>query len=70
MRSPRTKYKALKTKYPGEYVQIDVKYVPMECIKFEGECSKYYQITAIDLYSRKRVLKTEKSIAHMKQRSL
>ena len=42
--------------YPGERVQIDVKYVPKECMSKElkdlGE--KYYQYTAIDEYTRLR----------------
>ena len=42
--------------YPGEKVQIDVKYVPTKCMSKElqemGE--KYYQYTAIDEYTRKR----------------
>ena len=42
--------------YPGERVQIDVKYVPMECMSKElkemGE--RYYQYTAIDEYTRLR----------------
>ena len=42
--------------YPGERVQIDVKYVPRECMSKElrelGE--KYYQYTAIDEYTRLR----------------
>ena len=45
-------------RYPGERVQIDVKYVPRECMSKElkeiGE--KYYQYTAIDEYTRQRVL--------------
>lgn len=57
---PKSKYKALKGKYPGEYVEIDVKYVPNECIGFKSNYERYYQITAIDLYSRKRVLKLVK----------
>ena len=45
-------------RYPGERVQIDVKYVPKknltkEVIERDG---KYYQYTAIDEYTRKRVL--------------
>lgn len=45
-------------RYPGERVQIDVKYVPRksltkEVIEQEG---RYYQYTAIDEYTRKRVL--------------
>ena len=35
--------------YPGQKVQIDVKYVPSYCVA--GEV-KYYQYTAIDEYSR------------------
>lgn len=44
--------------HPGERVQIDVKYVPTKCLSKElqkaGE--KYYQYTAIDEYTRQRVL--------------
>lgn len=54
---PKSKYKPLKGTYPGEYVEIDVKYVPLESIGFKSNYDRYYQITAIDLYSRKRVLK-------------
>ena len=50
---PRSKYKAIK----GEYVEVDVKYVPLECIEFSSNHARYYQITAIDLYSRKRIIK-------------
>lgn len=42
--------------YPGDKVQIDVKYVPKKCMSKElqerGE--KFYQYTAIDEYSRLR----------------
>ena len=34
-----------------------LKYVPVECIGFQSNYDRYYQITAIDLYSRKRILK-------------
>lgn len=54
---PKSKYKPLEGRYPGEFVEIDVKYVPLECIGFKSNYQRYYQITAIDLYSRKRVLK-------------
>ena len=54
---PRSKYKAIKGEYPGEYVEVDVKYVPLECIGFSSSHARYYQITAIDLYSRKRIIK-------------
>lgn len=52
-----TKYNALKATFPGEKVQIDIKYVPQECIKFPCYDKRYYQITAIDEYTRKRILK-------------
>ena len=44
--------------HPGERVQVDVKYVPSKClteeIKERGE--RYYQYTAIDEYTRLRVI--------------
>ena len=47
-----------KMQYPGQRVQIDVKFVPGACIvgdaKAEGR--KFYQYTAIDEYSRFRYL--------------
>ena len=47
-----------KMQYPGQRLQIDVKYVPDACIvgdaKAEGH--KFYQYTAIDEYSRFRYL--------------
>lgn len=54
---PKSKYKPLQGTYPGQFVEIDVKYVPLECIGFKSNHTRYYQITAIDLYSRKRILK-------------
>ena len=47
-------------KYPGERIQIDVKYVPKECLSSEF-IEKYgstylFQYTAIDEYSRYRIL--------------
>ncbi len=41
--------------YPGQRVQIDVKYVPTNCIK-DKTWRRYYQYTAIDEYSRLRYL--------------
>ena len=55
-----TKYENMQGTYPGEKVQGDIKYVPQECIRFPCYGDKYYQITAIDEYSRKRVLKIVK----------
>ena len=37
-----------KAKYPEEKVQIDIKYISKECIKFGPRDKNYYQITAID----------------------
>lgn len=54
---PKSKYKTIKGEYPGEYVEVDVKYVPLECIGFSSSHARYYQITAMDLYSRKRIIK-------------
>lgn len=46
--------------YPGERVQIDVKYVPKECLSPEFiaryQNTELYQYTAIDEYSRCRIL--------------
>ena len=42
--------------YPGEKVQIDVKYVPMKCLtqEIKERNEKYYQYTAIDEFTRIR----------------
>lgn len=59
-RKRKTPRKTTKTNYPGELVQVDVKYVPLECIGFESDVDRYYQITAIDVYTRKRYIKLVK----------
>ena len=45
-------------RYPGERVQVDVKYVPAKSLTKEvkEKDGRYYQYTAIDEYTRKRVL--------------
>ena len=45
-------------RYPGERIQIDVKYVPGKSLTDEVKevDGRYYQYTAIDEYTRKRVL--------------
>ena len=45
-------------KYPGERVQVDVKYVPKACMTKEliERKERYYQYTAIDEYTRQRVI--------------
>lgn len=52
--------------FPGELVQVDIKYVPKQCIMWDTKGISYYQITAIDTFSSKRVLKIvdEKSMTH------
>ena len=44
--------------YPGERIQVDVKYVPSNCLteELKEKEEKYYQYTAIDEYTRQRVL--------------
>lgn len=56
-RKSYTRYNCISGKYPGDKVQVDIKYVPAECIRFPTNGLRYYQITAIDEYSRKRILK-------------
>ncbi len=52
-----TRYTQIDGNYPGDKVQVDIKYVPLECIRFASYGKRYYQITAIDEYTRKRVLR-------------
>lgn len=42
--------------YPGQRVQVDVKFVPSACVVGEAESEKFYQYTAIDEYSRFRYI--------------
>lgn len=55
-RKSYTKYVHDEGLFPGDKVQIDIKYVPEACIRFPSYGNRYYQITAIDEWSRKRVL--------------
>ena len=59
-RKSYTKYERMDGRYPGDKVQVDIKYVPEECVRFPSYGDRYYKITAIDEYSRKRVLKIVK----------
>lgn len=63
---PKSKWKPDKVTYPGDKVQVDIKYVPLECIGFNSHGIRYYQITAIDELTRKRVmtLVDEKNVNH------
>ena len=63
---PKSKWKPDKVSYPGDKVQVDIKYVPLECIGFDSYGIRYYQITAIDELTRKRVmaLVDEKNVNH------
>ena len=49
-----------RSKKKREQVQVDIKYVPLECIGFKSEVDRYYQITGIYVYTRKRILKLVK----------
>ncbi len=42
--------------YPGQRIQIDVKFVPAACLVGDAEGKSFYQYTAIDEYSRFRYL--------------
>lgn len=42
--------------YPGQRVQIDVKFVPSACLVGDAKGQKFYQYTMIDEYSRFRYL--------------
>ena len=42
--------------FPGQRVQIDVKFVPAACVVGSAEGQKFYQYTAIDEYSRYRYI--------------
>ena len=56
---PNSKYIARpyeQMQYPGQRVQIDVKFVSEACIVGEAKGKKFYQYTAIDEYSRFRYL--------------
>lgn len=52
-----TRYEHLEGRFPGDKVQVDIKYIPDSCIRFPTYGDKYYQITGIDEYSRRRILK-------------
>ena len=58
--SENRKYK--QATYPGEKIQVDVKYVPTNCMLNEDKEKniRYYQYTAIDEYSRQRVVMATK----------
>ena len=55
-RKSYTKYDRMDGKYPGDKVQVDIKYVPDECIKFSTYGYKYYQIKEKSTYETKKFL--------------
>ena len=63
---PKSKWQPTLVDHPGQKVQIDIKYVPHHCILWNSYGKRYYQITSIDEYSRKRVCQIvdEKSVTH------
>ena len=46
--------------YPGQRVQIDVKFVPNACIAGDAQGEKFYQYTAVEEYSRFGYIETFK----------
>lgn len=60
------KHNEVKGMFPGDKVQVDIKYVPQECIGFNSYGKRYYQITAIDEFTRKRIMSIvdEKTVTH------
>ena len=59
IKPPNPKYIAKpyeQMQYPGQRVQIDVKFVPDACIVGDAKGKNFYQYTAIDEYSRFRYL--------------
>lgn len=64
--NPKSQWQSTLVDHPGQNVQIDIKYVPRQCILWNSYGKRYYQITSIDEYSRKRVcqLVDEKSVTH------
>ena len=59
VKPPNPKYVAKQYKqmqFPGQRVQIDVKFVPEVCMVGDAKGKKFYQYTAIDEYSRFRYL--------------
>lgn len=57
MPTPKPKYVPQpyeKMLYPGQRIQIDVKFVPSSCLVGEAKGKRFYQYTAIDEYSRWR----------------
>lgn len=61
--------KYIQMTYPGERIQMDVKYVPTKCLVNELSGKKLYQYTAIDEFTRLRYLEIfdEKSTYSSKQ---
>ena len=59
VKPPNPKYVAKpyeQMQFPGQRVQIDVKFVPEMCMVGDAKGKKFYQYTAIDEYSRFRYL--------------
>ena len=59
VKPPNPKYVAKpyeQMQFPGQRIQIDVKFVPEVCMVGDAKGKKFYQYTAIDEYSRFRYL--------------
>lgn len=51
--------------YPGQRVQIDVKFVPKVCIVEQQEPTQWYQYTFLDEYSRFRYIEAFQEHKHL-----
>ena len=67
-RKKKKEKKVIKATRPGEQVQVDIKYVPLECIGFKSEVDRYYQITGIDVYTRKKNIEDSKRKKHIRNK--
>lgn len=42
-----TKHEEIRSQYPEDKVQVDIKYVPKECLRFDTMDKKYYLLMNI-----------------------
>ena len=56
-RKSYAKYERMDGRYPGDKVEVDIKYVPEECVRLPSYGDEYYQIIAIDECSRIKIVK-------------
>ena len=51
--------------YPGQRIQIDVKFVPSACLTGDAKGKRFYQYTAIDEFSRWRYVEAFERAQHL-----